>query len=322
MAIGLPPRRPPALEAWTVSDAIAVILNAGSGPDRAGHGAAAVRAGFARHGLAAEVTELAPGGDLAAILDEVMASGAKCVVAGGGDGTINAVAARVAEDAEATLGVLPLGTLNHFAKDLGLPPALDDAIKVIADGHRITVDVAEVNGRIFLNNASVGLYATIVIDREQQQKRLGRSKWPALARATWHALRAVDAFDVVVCVDGQELRRRTPFIFVGNNDYIVQGPGIGERARLDDGALSVYVLRPKNAAGLLWLAVRALFGRVSWTRDLDAFSSTGLSVETPVARLDVARDGEVDPFDTPLHFKVRPRALRVFAPAPLPESPR
>lgn len=301
--------------ATPVTDTIAVVLNATSGVDANRPDADAVRAAFAAHGLIADIVTLAPDGDLDVLLDGVMARRPARVVAAGGDGTINAVAARVAEAAETTLGVLPLGTLNHFAKDLGIPLDLEGAVQVIADGHRNTVDVGEVNGRMFLNNASIGLYATIVVDREQQQRHLGRSKWRALAQATWAALREPDTFETVVCVDGEELRRRTPFIFVGNNDYIVQGPGMGQRACLDDGALSVYVLHPKSALGLVWLALRALVGRVSDQRDLDALSTTEMTVEARTPRIEVARDGEVDTLDTPLRFKVRPRALRVFAPS-------
>jgi YegS/Rv2252/BmrU family lipid kinase len=297
-----------------VTDSIAVVLNASSGVDADGPDADAVRAAFAAHGLIADIATLEPDGDLDALLDKVMARRPACVVAAGGDGTINAVATRVADDGESTLGVLPMGTLNHFAKDLGIPLDLAGAVQVIADGHRNTVDIGEVNDRVFLNNASIGLYATIVVDREQQQRHLGRSKWWALAQATWAAIREPDTFETVVFVDGEELRRRTPFIFVGNNDYVVQGPGMGQRACLDDGALSIYVLRPKTALGLVWLALRALVGRVSDQHDLDAISTTEMTVEAHAARIEVARDGEVDTFDTPLRFKVRPRALKVFAP--------
>jgi diacylglycerol kinase family enzyme len=134
-------------------------------------------------------------------------------------------------------------------------------------------------------------------------------------RATLDALRRPHPLETVVSIDGRELRRRTPFIFVGNNDYIVQGPDAGQRASLDDGNLSVYVLHPRTALGLVWLALRTLVLGVSGADDLDAFSATEFTVDAAAAQVDVARDGEVCAMDTPLRFAVRRGALQVFAPA-------
>src|SRR3546814_5225271 len=163
---------------------------------------------------------------------------------------------------------------------------------VTVAGHEQRVDVATANDRLFLNNASIGLYATIVVDRERQQRRLGRGKWSALLRATLAALRDPEALEVVIEVDGSELRRRTAFLFVGNNDYDVQGPGAGSRARLDDGLLSLYVLHPRSAGGLLWLALRTLLRGTAGARDLDAFAVTALEINAHGPCLPVARDGE------------------------------
>src|SRR5205085_3689399 len=105
---------------------------------------------------------------------------------GGGDGTQSAIASRLA-GTQLVHGVLPLGTLNHFAKDLGIPLQLDEAVRTLAEGRVLEVDVGEVNGRVFINNSSLGLYPEIVRERELQQMRLGKSKWRALASASLHA---------------------------------------------------------------------------------------------------------------------------------------
>src|SRR4029450_6264872 len=105
------------------------------------------------------------------------------VIAGGGDGTVNTVAAALV-GTEVVLGVLPLGTLNHFAKDLGLPLELGGAVQTIGAGHTVRIDVGEVNGQMFLNNSSLGLYPRIVRHRQKQTERLGRGKWPAFLWAT------------------------------------------------------------------------------------------------------------------------------------------
>ena len=154
------------------------------------------------------------------------------VVAGGGDGTISTVAALLAGTDKA-LAVLPLGTLNHFAKDLGLPLELEAAARVAATGRVVRVDVGEVNGRVFINNSSIGLYPRLVRRRQQQQDRLGRGKWAAFLFAGLSVLRRYPFLDVRLEADGRTFSRRTPFVFVGNNDYLMDGLQIGARARLD-----------------------------------------------------------------------------------------
>ena len=294
---------------------VALIVNPGSGAGGDRPDGATLRDLCASHGLDAEVYALPSGDDaIAATVGRALADGAQVLVAAGGDGTVNAVAACAIEH-DRVLGVLPLGTLNHFARDLDIPLEPEAAIAALASGVERRVDVAFANDRPFLNNASLGLYATIVVDRERQQRRLRRGKWNALVRATLAALREPDAFEVTIQVDGRQLRRQTPFVFVGNNDYEVQGPAAGQRARLDDGLLSVYVLHPRTAWGLLWLALRTLLRGTSGARDLDAFATAELVVHARTPRLPVARDGEVDDMATPVRFEVRPQALRVLAPA-------
>ncbi len=293
---------------------IPVIVNARSGPDAKTDDAGDIEAAFRELGMDAHVTVMEPDNDIAQTVDAALADGAGLLVAGGGDGTINAVAARLL-DKDTTYGVLPLGTLNHFARDLGIPFDIEKATAVIAGDHPVTVDVGEVNDRIFLNNSSIGLYPRIVAERENAQKRLGIGKWPALIHATWNALRHPSSFNAVVCVDGKELHRRTPFIFVGNNAYVMEGFGIGKRPRLDGGLLSLYVLRPKTAFGLLSLGFRALFGIGSHVDDFESFEAADFRVESERASIMVATDGEVNAMTTPVQYRIRPRSLRVLAPA-------
>ncbi len=244
---------------------------------------------------------------------KAVADGVAIVVAGGGDGTINAVASVLAGSGVA-FGVLPLGTLNHFAKDLGIPLTLDEAVGNVAKGQRIQVDVGEVNDRIFLNNSSLGLYPDIVRDREKQQHRLGRGKWLAATWATIAALRRYPFLSVRLTVDGGQHARRTPFVFIGNNEYIMQGLAIGARERLDRGKLSLYVAQRPGRLGLLRFAVRALCGRLAQERDFDVMLSETLSIETRHRHLRVATDGEVTIMATPLHYRIKPAALTVIVP--------
>ena len=172
---------------------------------------------------------------------------------------MSTVAAALA-GSEIALGVLPLGTLNHFAKDMHLPLALEPAIAQIARGAMRRVDVGEVNGRVFINNSSLGLYPDIVRDRKRQQKRLGRGKWPALVWATLGALRRFPFLSVRLRSMGSSGCARTPFVFIGNNAYTMRGFAIGERDRLDSGCLSLYVAQRAGRLRLLQLALRALLG--------------------------------------------------------------
>lgn len=273
-----------------------------------------MRAKFDSHGCAAQVT-LAQGGEaMIAAARQALDDGVDVVVAGGGDGTINAVASVLAGSGVA-FGVLPLGTLNHFAKDLGIPLELDAAVRNVAEGERRAVDVGAVNDRIFLNNSSLGLYPDMVRDREKQQHRLGRGKWPAAAWATVAALRRFPFLNVTLAVDGQVHRRSTPFVFVGNNEYTMEGLSIGARASLADGKLSLYVAQRPGRLGLIRFAWRALCGRLAQERDFDVMLSDKFDIATRHRRLRVATDGEVTVMATPLHYRIMPGALAVIVPS-------
>jgi len=204
--------------------------------------------------------------------------------------------------------------LNHFAKDLGIPLLLDEAIRNVAQGRRVQVDVGEVNGTIFLNNSSLGLYPDIVRDREKQQRRLGRGKWLAALWATVGALRRYPFLSVRVKIGEDEHARRTPFVFIGNNTYTMQGFSIGERERLDGGKLSLYVAQHPGRLGLLRLGWRALWGRLAQERDFDVLSAENMDIVTRHKRLRVATDGEVTVMNTPLRYRIRPAALTVIVP--------
>ncbi|HEV7913378.1 MAG TPA: diacylglycerol kinase family protein [Albitalea sp.] len=261
------------------------------------------------------VTLVGSGDEIAAAVQRALDMGCETVAAGGGDGTLNAVASHLV-GSTTRLGVLPLGTLNHFAKDLRIPLDPAQALATIAAGHYVTVDVGEVNGQYFLNNSSLGLYPEIVHVRERQQQRLGRGKWVAFAWAAWNALRRYPFLTVRLVANGEASLNRTPFVFVGNNAYGMEGFQIGQRAALCDGVLSVYVADDTSRWRLLTLGVRALAGRLRQTREFRSFVAERLGVETPHRHLRVATDGEVRKLATPLRYRIHPRALRVIVPPP------
>jgi diacylglycerol kinase family enzyme len=212
------------------------------------------------------------------------------------------------------LGVLPFGTLNHFAKDLRIPLELEAAVANIIAGNAIAVDVGEVNGRVFINNSSLGLYPDIVRDRERQQSRLGRGKWRSLVWASLAAFRRFPFLRVRIEVEGTKRVYATPLVFVGNNEYKMEGFDIGERNRIDQGRLSVYIVKREGRAALVRLALQALAGRLRQARDFEALTTAEFVIDTRHARILVATDGEVQPMETPLHYRTRPRSLRVIVP--------
>ena len=271
-----------------------------------------VAAALAAAGIDSEIVAVG-GRETAARAADLIKQGAELIIAGGGDGTVSAIAGELAGNS-ATLGILPLGTLNHFARDLGVPFDLAEAAKAIAAGTMRRVDVAEVNGRAFVNNASIGLYPLMVMDREAQQQRFGRSKRLAMLVASLRTMTRFHARRLRLRVDGGEARVDTPLLFVGNNDYRLAFPGAGRREALDDGQLCVMVMRSKSLPGFLAATARALLGigrpddmvRLDGVRELEVDSSRGL--------LTVALDGETLHLSPPLNFRIRPKALRVIVP--------
>lgn len=290
-----------------------VILNASAGGGCGAGLADSLVHKFQAHGLSVQVTLAASGDEMTEAARRAIKQGVQIVVAGGGDGTMNAVAS-VLVGTDIALGVLPLGTLNHFAKDLHIPLGLDEAISTIAEGPCIKVDTGEINDRIFLNNSSLGLYPDAVRDRERQQRRLGRGKWPAFFWACVTALRRYPFLDVEISLDNETYQRRTPFVFIGNNDYVMEGFNIGVRERLDGGNLSLYAVQRTGRLGLLTLAVRALFGQLRQTREFDRLSAKKIVIGTRHKQIRVATDGEVSRMSTPLQYRLRPASLTVIVP--------
>ena len=267
---------------------------------------------FAAGGIEAKISVGQAGAQVAELARVAARGSSQVIVAGGGDGTINAVTSAIA-GTDKILGVLPLGTLNHFARDLKIPFDLEGAGRTIIAGHTTNVDVGEVNGRIFLNNSSLGLYPIIVHEREKRQ-RLGSGKWPAFAWAAITALRRYPLFRVSLSADGKDFDLKTPFVFVGNNEYPMERFNIGRRERLDKAQLSVYVTNRLSRLGLVRLALRALLGRLREDKDFLALSTKEVRINTRHKRLRVAFDGEVEVMQTPLQYRVRPGALRVIVP--------
>lgn len=292
---------------------IVVVLNPASGMTRRPDLREAVAELFRGAGMEASIFELPDSAALPDTVRTVLDEHPEAVVVGGGDGTVSAFAAALA-GTSIPLGVLPLGTLNHFAKDAGIPADLEKAVAIVAARHTRRVDVGRVNDDIFINNASIGVYPSIVESRDRLRAQ-GKSKWTALALATVDVLRREGEVTIRVQNDRARILARTPFVFVGNNEYHAEGLRLGARVRLDAGRLHVYFAPPVRTRALPKLFAAALFGVARREDALQSLAGSEFWIDTPAATISVAFDGEVLRLTTPLHCRSWPGALTVFVPA-------
>lgn len=268
---------------------------------------------FRTAGLHARVLPLHSPEDARDVARASVAARDDAVVAAGGDGTVSTVASALVGTIT-PLGVLPLGTFNHFAKDLRIPSNLEKAIQVIAARRIVSVDVGQVNDRVFINNSSIGVYPSIVEAREEL-RRLGHRKWPAFAMATVAVIRHYRGVLVQVEAEGRLVTSRTPFVFIGNNEYAVEGIHLGGRTRLDSGQLFAYLAPRVRATDLPNLLLRALVGRIRQQAAFESFSALELRIQTDLTpQVRMAIDGELMTMTVPLHFRARPAALKVLVP--------
>ncbi|HVF33471.1 MAG TPA: diacylglycerol kinase family protein [Acidimicrobiales bacterium] len=230
------------------------------------------------------------------------------VAVAGGDGTIRCAAGVVA-GTDLPLLAIPAGTRNHFAREVGTP-TLDDATAA-ADGEIVSIDVGEVNGEVFVNNANIGIYPRIVRDRTEHQKRF--SKQTATLVATWQQVRSIHKFTVTI--DEKGASYRAWMVFVGNGRYGSSLLDLGDRETLDDGILDVRILRADGRLARLRVALALLSGRMerSPMTVFDEVRSITLSIAGR-PKVDVALDGELVSMSTPLSFRCRAGALRVLVP--------
>lgn len=261
---------------------------------------------FAEAGLDIEL-HLAEANGLSRILAKVAQK--PLVIMGGGDGTLGSAAGILAE-AGSTMAILPLGTRNHLARQLGLPLDLAEAAKVIAAGRTKRIDLGRVGDRVFVNNASVGLYTRLVRDREAMRlpKRL------ANIPAAWRVLRHLHPHSMQLSIDGQTHHMATPLLFIGNNRYSLEQGSVGDRQSLSQGELAFYAVAPLKPLQLIGMAVRTLIGRAQPNRDFCALETGTDATLAGSAALDVACDGEVERMRLPLKFTSLPRALEVVVP--------
>jgi diacylglycerol kinase family enzyme len=184
------------------------------------------------------------------------------------------------------------------------------------------VDVGEVNGHVFINNSSIGVYPEVVAEREELRLRLGGGKWLALLAAVRATVRRFPLLTLSVEVGGQSVESTTPLLFVGNNRYEINLLSLGRRSRLDRGELCIYLVKAADRVALVKLALRSLLGLLQRDAQFEAGCVAELRAETRRRRVKVAKDGEVLSLRPPLYYRSCPGALRVLVPESQPPAPR
>jgi diacylglycerol kinase family enzyme len=256
---------------------------------------------------------LTPATGFTVALRSAVQAGEPRVAVAGGDGTL-ASAAAVLAGTPTALAVIPGGTLNHFARDLGIPTDLEQAVRLIPRGEVRALDLGEVNGEVFINNSLLGFYPPVVKVRDRERRELGRGKWLATISALFKVLPRMPSLHVRIKADGLEIHRKTRFLFVGNNEYVMRAFNFGARERFDRGDLYLYIANTPSRLGLAGLALLSLVRDLKLSRRFDRWCLPELTVETRLKALPVYLDGEVTLMAPPLRYRTHPHGLKVILP--------
>ncbi|MEQ8966253.1 MAG: diacylglycerol kinase family protein [Azospirillaceae bacterium] len=298
---------------------VVVVNRSGGTAKRLGRTAltTAIERGLDGAGRTDATVAMVSGGEIAERIDSLIA-GAEEVWVGGGDGTVRTVAARLL-DTGIPLGIIPLGTMNLLAHDLGLPQEIDAAMAALTTATAEAMDVgvvshaADPEGAIFLIKSALGLYPEMVVDRERRRRLFGHGKWPAMVRASLRALRRNRTLEVDLVHDGERRRLTTPAIVVSNNPYEFRAGRLFTKPDLASGELTVYVSTTRGRAGLALQLVKIFTGGLPRDRDLEIIHTSEIEIAFRRSR-PVANDGEVAVVRAPVRYSLRPRALTVLRP--------
>ncbi|SHF18717.1 Diacylglycerol kinase family enzyme [Kaistia soli DSM 19436] len=292
-----------------------IILNARAGTIRdlqPKEVEAQVREAFAGHTESVAV-ELVEGERFIAAIDKAAESEASTIIVGGGDGSAS-YAARKLIDSNRTLGVLPLGTMNLFARSLSIPADLNQALDILAKAEPARIDLGAVNGRIFHTLAGLGYFAEVARARAQvrEDTNLPFGRYIAAARASLRAFVRPGILELTIDADGGRRDIETYALFIGNNRL---SDGGFDRPRLDEGLLEVHYAEGADFGNRMQAAIDLLAGRWRENPAIQSFTAKTVTVRSRRPRLWVSVDGELTRLETPLRFECRAGALNVLMPA-------
>ena len=299
---------------------LALVLNGSAGKKDAG-----ASEGRIRERLASRVKEFAAfpvsnGGDIAGAAKRASKDGFDIVVAFGGDGTQSAVAGALI-GSNSVMGVLPGGTFNYFSRELGVGATLDEALDTILQGYARPVHIGDVNGRIFLNNACIGVYPAILERREAIYRRWGRSR----IAAYWSVLLALknmrDPMHLSLTLNGVTTEIHTPLAFAARSAFQLESLGLEGAEAVSNGQLALFLAKGHKPVHLMKAALRLAFGSVARGRDFELVVADEILIETRQSRRTLAIDGEKERVNGPFRLRVCRDALSVLVPAPVEAGP-
>ncbi len=293
-----------------------LIINAGSGHEDKEQALAKIGAALAEASIPLEIIRLDKGDNFQEKTRHVVETARRdgsVVVAAGGDGTINMVASFCSEH-KVPMAIIPLGTFNFFARDLGIPVDLDGAINVLVNGQIRPAAIGRVGSQVFLVHVGIGLYADIIRNREKDKSRFGRFRIVALFSSFWSLLTTRKIYTVTIETEHEKITRRTLNVFVGNNALQLEKIGLAAARELPDDHLSIVILKPLSILRRIRLALLGIFRSMDLEPQIERLSAKSFTLETRRPHLKAAIDGELISLKSPLEFACASHDLLVMIP--------
>ncbi len=293
-----------------------LIINGGSGHDDKDAAIVKIEAALKAASMGIETTRISKDDDFSKKCKETVLTAKKdgsIVIAAGGDGTINLVAG-FCQELSVPMGIIPMGTFNFFARDIGIPTDLDEAINLLITGQHHPTAIGKVGDQIFLVHVGIGLYADIIRNREKDKSRFGRFRIVALASSFWSLLTTTKTYNVTIETGTERLQRNTLNVFVGNNALQLEKAGISASKDLPADRLSVIILKPLSVPKRIRLAILGLFRSMKLEPQIEHFIAKSFSIETKKKNLKAAIDGELVSLISPLDFICLPQGLQIIKP--------
>lgn len=298
------------------SSRVALVFNGAAGKKDARLRTEAIRERLAPNVADFATYPVTKGVSIADAAKRAMQDGAQIILALGGDGTQVAVASAVV-GSETVMATLPGGTFNYFARELGVGDTVDMALDTVLAGHVRQLDVGEVNGRIFLNNASFGVYPEILKRREAIYKRWGRSR----IAAYWSVIIALrdmrDPMHLSLIQGDSKRDIRTPLAFAARSAFQLESLGLDGAPEVRDGKIALFIATGRKPRDLLAAAFRLAAGRVMKGQDFELLVADEFKIDIGHKHRLLAFDGEKGRMGGPFHMRVQRKALSVIVPAPV-----
>ena len=296
-----------------MANSIEVILNARSGSHRAQETRQVLEKVLSESGRSFQITVVS-GNAIERVAQERTTGDCEVLVAGGGDGTICRVAT-VALQADKTLGVLPLGTFNYFARNLGIPLELEAAAQVILEGFSVRAPVFDLDGRLVLNNVSIGIHPAVLLKRRRLYRRWGRNQFNAYLSVLLTAFQAAPRMRLRLATGGGEVVRETPLVLICSNAFQMEAFQLAGTECLAAGQFALYVACMAGRTTIFRLGLRALLRRLRSGVDYEVICASDVTIENLRRHhFRAAVDGELEKLESPIRFRVARQPLCVFVP--------